>query len=166
MFIKINSTHKNDQQVLSSSWDGRPFGHNRHGPKIGRLCPFWEGELGPHVTQCGLAEAYLRTKWHLDQSSSLTSRNLVEGLFPFRVELGPHLTQCCPGQGQGLPSYQVASWSMQPFGHNRQGLKIGGALPSFWSGGAGSPSNTTMSLGSKPTSIPSGIMIHSAVWAQ
>jgi len=35
-------------QELSSCWDGRPFAHNRHGPKNGRglLCPFpWEGEL-------------------------------------------------------------------------------------------------------------------------
>ena len=31
-------------------------------------------------------------------------------------ELGPHLTQC--GLGRGLPPYQVASWSIQPFGHN------------------------------------------------
>ena len=29
---------------------------------------------------------------------------------------GPHLTQC--GLGRGLPLYQVASWSIQPFGHN------------------------------------------------
>ena len=35
------------EQVLSSSWDGRPFGHNRHRPKIGGCAPFWEGELGP-----------------------------------------------------------------------------------------------------------------------
>jgi len=30
-------------QELSSSWDGRPFAHSRHGPKIrvGGLCPFW-----------------------------------------------------------------------------------------------------------------------------
>jgi len=27
------------QQELSSSWDRRPFGHNRHRPKIGGLCP-------------------------------------------------------------------------------------------------------------------------------
>ena len=25
-------------QELSSCWDGRPFGHNRHGPKVGRGC--------------------------------------------------------------------------------------------------------------------------------
>jgi len=30
--------------------------------------------------------------------------------------LGPHLTQC--GLGRGLPLHQVASWSIQPFGHN------------------------------------------------
>ena len=30
--------------------------------------------------------------------------------------LGPHLTQC--GLGRGLPLYQVASWSIQPFGHD------------------------------------------------
>jgi len=39
------------RQELSSRWDGRPFGHNRHGPKVGRGCC---GGLGPHLTQCGL----------------------------------------------------------------------------------------------------------------
>ena len=44
--------------MLSSSWDGRPFGHNRHGPKIGwGAVPFfgrWVRELGLHLTQCGI----------------------------------------------------------------------------------------------------------------
>jgi len=34
-----------NKQVLNRSWDGRPFGHNRHGPERGGLlCPFpgWE----------------------------------------------------------------------------------------------------------------------------
>jgi len=31
-------------------------------------------------------------------------------------ELGPQLAQC--HLGQGLPPYQVVSWSIQPFGHN------------------------------------------------
>jgi len=30
--------------------------------------------------------------------------------------LGPHVTQC--GLGRGQPHYQVASWSIQTFGHN------------------------------------------------
>ena len=32
----------NDQQVVSSSRDRRPFGHNRHKPKIGGCVPLWE----------------------------------------------------------------------------------------------------------------------------
>jgi len=43
-------------------------------------------------------------------------------------ELGLHLTQC--PMGRGLPLYQVgAVWSIQPFGHNRHGPKIGGCGP-------------------------------------
>jgi len=34
--------------------------------KVGLLYPFpWEGELGPHLTQCGLGEAYLHTSFIL-----------------------------------------------------------------------------------------------------
>ena len=39
----------------------------------------------------------------------------------------PHLTQ--HGEGWGRPPCQVASWSIQPFGHNRYGPKIGGSAP-------------------------------------
>ena len=43
-------------------------------------------------------------------------------------ELGPRLTQC--GLGRGLLPYQVASSSIQPFGHhNRYGPKTGGCGP-------------------------------------
>jgi len=35
-----------------------------------------------------------------------------------RGKLGPHLTQS--HMGGGLPSYQVASWSIQLFSHNTQ----------------------------------------------
>ena len=42
-------------------------------------------------------------------------------------EMGLHLPQC--GLGRCLPLYQVASWSIQPFGHNRHGQKIGGLCP-------------------------------------
>ena len=47
------------------------MGHNRHWG----LCPFW-GKLGPHVTHCGLGEAYLHTKWHLDPSSRLATTDM------------------------------------------------------------------------------------------
>ena len=73
-----------------------------------------------------------------------------------------YLTQC--GLGRGLFPYQVASWSIQPFGHHRYGLKSERVLCPFL-GGAGSPSNT-MSPGPMPTSVPNGILIHLAVWPQ
>ena len=59
-------------------------------------------------------------------------------------ELDPHPTQC--GLGRGLPPYQVASWYIQPFDHNRHG----GCPPL---GGVGSPSNT-LSSGPRSTSLP------------
>jgi len=50
-------------------------------------------------------------------------------------------------------------------GHNRHGPKTGGGSVPFWGGRAGSPSNT-MSLGSRSTCIPSGILIHPGFWQQ
>ena len=83
------------------------------------------------------------------------------GLCPLGMgELGPHLKQC--RLARGLPPYQVASSSIQPFGHNRYGPKIWGCALIF---GDGFPS-TTMWPGPRPTSLPSGILIHPAVWTQ
>ena len=39
------------------------------GRELGVAVPLMGAELGSHVTQCARAEAYLSTKWHLDQSS-------------------------------------------------------------------------------------------------
>ena len=44
-------------------------------------------------------------------------------LCPFRAEMGPRLKHC--GLGRGLLPYQVASSSIQPFGHDRHGSKAG-----------------------------------------
>jgi len=64
-------------------------GHNRHEPKReGAAVPLSRGELGPHLTQCGL--------------------------------------------GQGLLPYQVASSSIQQFGHSRDGSKTEGCALFFW----------------------------------
>jgi len=41
------------------------------GRKLGAV-PIW-GELGPHLTQCGRAEAYLHAKFHLDPSNHLAT---------------------------------------------------------------------------------------------
>jgi len=65
--------------------------------------------------------------------------------------MGSHLTQS--PLSWGLPPYQVASWSMQPFGRNRYGPKIGWAAVLLWGRGAGSPSYT-MWPGPRPICTP------------
>jgi len=77
----------------------QPFGRTRHGPKIGERgsAPFLGGELGPHLTQRRLAEAYRRTKWHLDPRSRLAATDMGRTLgapSPFGEGApGSHLTQ-------------------------------------------------------------------------
>ena len=85
------------------------------------------------------------------------------GAVPLSRELGPRLVQC--GLGRGLLPYQVASSSIQPFGHNKHGPKLGGGGCALFSGVAGSTSNTMLRR-PRPTSLPSGILIHAAVWPQ
>jgi len=51
-------------------------------------------------------------------------------------------------------------WPQQTWAENWEG-----ALPPFWEGRAGSPSNP-MSSGPRPTSVPSGILTHAAIWPQ
>jgi len=55
---------------------------------------------------------------------------------------------------------------MQPFGRNRYGPKIGeGCYAPFWVKGTGSPFNTK-SPETRPSYIPSDILIHAAIWPQ
>ena len=87
-------------QVLSSSWNGQPFGHNRHGPNIGAgLCPFWEGGAGcPCNTMWpgwGLP-SYQLASWSIrpfGYNRHGPKFGGGAGLCPFgEEELGPHLT--------------------------------------------------------------------------
>jgi len=72
-------------QWLSSSWlwDGRLFGHNRYGSKIG-VCPVGGG-AGPPSSTMRPAKAYLQTKWHLDPSSQMATIDMGRkvGAVPF-----------------------------------------------------------------------------------
>jgi len=115
-----------------ASWSIQPFGHNRHGPKIGwGLCPFFWGKLGPHTKSPGLrptpyqVESYsIQPFGHNGDGPKIGGcASLGEG------ELGSYLTQC--RLGSRLPPYQVVSWCIQPFGHNRHAPKMGGCAP-FW----------------------------------
>ena len=107
------------------------------------------------------AKAYLHAKCYLDPSSRLE----INGHGP-RIgscvsflgrRVGPRLPQC--GRDRGPPPCLVPSWSIQQFGHNRNGCGP------FLGRGAGSSSNT-MSLGPRPTSLLSGALIHPAIWRQ
>jgi len=92
--------------------------------------------------------AYLHSIWHpvsktrAQQKLRWASVDTIDmgrkdgGLLcPFRAELGPRLIQC--GLGRGLLPYQVASSSMQPFGHKiNMGQKLGGGGCALCSGGS------------------------------
>jgi len=74
-------------------------------------------------------------------------------------ELGPNLTQSHLSQGLPLwnpdPSSRLATTDI--------GLKVGAAVSLLW--GNWVPSNT-MRPGARPTSMPSGTLIHPTVWPQ
>jgi len=101
---KVKVTDQNswsqDEQELSSCWDGRPFGHNKvlidMGRKVGGCCaPFHCGSWVAISHNVAWAEAYLRTKCHLDPSSRFATTNMCRklGTVPlFR------------GEGAGFPS--------------------------------------------------------------
>jgi len=132
-------------QVASSYT--QPFGHNRHAPKTG-----------------GLADVYLRIKWHLDPCSRFATIGMGQKLNGVGVPsfLGvagsPWNTKSTGARPISIPSgtlVHLAVWPQRTL-----------APPLFggWEGG-GSPSNTK-SPGLKPISIPSAILTHPAVWTQ
>jgi len=125
----------------------------------GGLCPFTEGELGPHLTQCRS-----RTKRHLEPCSRLATIDVGRklGAPPLSGERGLYT------KSPGLRPTSIPSGILMhpPFGHNKNGPKLrGSGSAPFWGRGAGSPSST-MWRGPRPTSMPSAILIHPAVWSQ
>jgi len=106
--------------------------------KLG-LCPLFKGggELGPHATH-----SYLRTKWHLDQSSRLATIDMGRklGLCPHLWGVGagsPSNTMSLAPMPTSLPSSILIHpdiWPKQIRAENW------GAVP-LWGRGAGSPSN-------------------------
>ena len=152
-------------QVVSSSI--QPFGHIRHGTKIGGWAPFVGGggagspsntmSPGPRPTSIPSGLLIHPAIW----PQRTWAENWGE-LCPLFAGAGSHLAQC--GLDRGPPPRQVPSWSIQPFGHNRHGPKIGWLHPIFGKGELGP--HITQSHGLRPTSIPSCILIHPAIWLQ
>jgi len=85
---------QNYKQVLGSSWDGRPFGRNRYGPKIGGFAHFCgEAESPSNTMYVAWAEAYLRTKWHFDPYRRLA-----------RIDMGQRVGAAVPPFSRGAES--------------------------------------------------------------
>jgi len=90
--------------------------------------PFVEGSWSPS-SMSHRPRAYFCAKCHADSFSHVWPQQTWAkngmGLlcqFPWGRGLRSHLTQY--PLGRGLPPYQVVSWSMQAFGHNRDGSRI------------------------------------------
>ena len=76
----------------------------------------------------------------------------------------------CPFRGElaWAELYFRIKWRLHPscrLATIDMGQKLGAVRCALFPGGAGSPSNTK-SPGPRPTSIPSGILVHPAVWPQ
>jgi len=131
----------------------QPFGHINMGRKLGARPLFGRWGAGSPSNRMSLGLRPISLPSGILIHPAIWLQQIwakIGGCAPLgEEEQDPHLEQC--GLGRDLPPCQVASWSLQPSGHNRHGTKIGGVLPPFWGGGAGSPSNT-MSLGLRPTS--------------
>jgi len=103
------TSRSQDEQELSSSWDGQPLATIHMGRKLG-TCPFWGRELGPHLIQCRMGRGlppYQVALWSIQPFDHNRHGPKIGGCVPCRGELGLHLTQSC--LGRGLPPYQVAS---------------------------------------------------------
>jgi len=120
--VTINAVYPNKSPAVADMGDRARAKWVQNGVAV----PLSLGELGSHVTQCRLGQAYLRSKSHPDPSSRLATIDMGSGSYghrlafvrkpqkwggavtlSFRVQLSPRTTQC--GLARGLPSYQVAS---------------------------------------------------------
>jgi len=116
--------------------------------------------------------------WHGPKPTSIPSGTLIHpvvwpqqtwaenwGLCPILGELDTHLAQL--HNVAWAEAYLHTKWHLDPSSRLAtidMGRKFGGSVPIFRRG-AGSPSNT-MSLGPRHTSLPSGVLIHPAIWPQ
>jgi len=85
---------------------------------------------------------------------------------PYTLLWAPRFPKIAPSHGGSEPPSSTSflgQSSLWP--PNRHGPKLGGGGCALFTGVSGSPSNTK-SPGPRPTSIPSGILVHPAVWPQ
>ena len=98
-------------QKLLRAWDGRPFGHNRHGAKSGGCCDPSRGRgagspsktvsTGPRPTSV----RYRGTKWYPDPSSHFATTNMLDLTSDWLV----HKSPLNSAAGYGVTSYAKCS---------------------------------------------------------
>jgi len=141
-------------------------GHNKHRPKRGGLVYPFRGELGPHLIQCGLGRGLLPHQVASSFIQPFGHMNRKLGAMPI---LGGN---CDPilHNVAWADVYLRTKWHPDPFSrlaiiHMGQKLGRGACGVPFFLGIAASPSNTK-SPEPRPTSVPSGILVHPAVRPQ
>ena len=86
------------------------------GRKLGTMPPFWGGDLGPHLVQCGLGRGlppYQVTSWSMQPFCNNRHGLKIGSCAPLGGgELGPHLTQC--GQVWLSEAYPHAKFYLDP----------------------------------------------------
>jgi len=129
----VSVRSKSFKQVLSSSWDGW-LCQSKVGQKV-------RGGVGCCTPSVGGAGSLSNTMWPGPRPTFIRSGILIHAEFGhntlakkwgllchFRWEGKAGSPSNTMWLGWGLPPYQVASWSIQLFGHNRYGPKIWGTV--------------------------------------
>jgi len=137
------------QQTWAEIWEG--------------LCPlfFGGGELGSRVTQCRLGRrlaSYQCILIHPAVWPQYIDRNL--GVLLSHTPFGGRSNTVVWAE-----AYLRTKWHIDPTSHLASTWAENWGRCAPWVGGSGSPSNT-MWPGSSPTSVPSYILLHAALWRQ
>jgi len=164
LFLLCLKLKRNVLQALNSSWDGRPFGHNRHGPKVGGCTPLEEGELGPHLTQCRMGRGlppYQVASWSIKPFGHMRHgpriiRTQTKRPAPVNFENVGAAVPLSVGRA-GCPSNTMWPGPQQTWADNWRLCRFGGRELG--------PHLTQCGL-PRPTSVPNGILIRPTVWPQ
>jgi len=134
--------------------------------KLGAVPLLGGGSWVPIQHNAAWAEAYLRTKWHLDPYSRVATIDMgrkLGALPPFleTAEIGSISHDVA-----WIEAYLPTKWHLDPSNHLATtdiSRKLA-AVP-LWGGGPGCPSNTVWPV-PRPTCVPSFILIRPTVWPQ
>jgi len=157
-------------QCASAEVNFRTQWRNANEPKcVSVICPpflnrFTSGFHQNYLLFKGYKVSYNRKCPHFRSTFSTSTLKFGEGALPL---LGQWAGSSSNINSPGLMAYHHAKCQLHQSSRLvtiNMGQKFGWSAH-FWGGATGSPSNTK-STGPRPTSIPSDILIHAAIWPQ